>query len=467
MIVTKSKNYFHLLSRIMLFLIFIWLVFVYCTGKQVSIKTISEVVLISSFLNIVVLFYNKAIYNSGLFMIFFAYTTLVNNGFVIAHFFDESYRTFQSVTSMAFLNNEFYPKAILIANIVIVFFALSTEIKNKNYIEIKSLGDNITKGKNDGTKAADIIAIFLLIVSAVYLTYFVFSKGLWLSGYLNTLNATENGSLYNHVVIWTSLSMAFLVSTGTKNGIKIGMSVYVIICLLHFSMGNRGEVMYSAVVCFALYSIRYRTIKLRHIIISIALAVFLMPLIRIMRNLEMHMYTFNSVSSLLDVLAEEGIEISPFTYIVQYTKYGNGHVWGMTYLNDFADFFCRRLTLENPFAIEQNIIKAIMPYDGMGFSMIAETYYNFGVIGSCIIYFILGRFMIKYDMQFADRTIDEKKKVMVSLAMVELINLTRNDASTLPLYLFYVLVFYSLYSLILNSIIAKKGRIEEGCVRKN
>ena len=131
MYITKSKSLGQVISRIGLISLTVFLIVLYLSGDSIDNSVLSAIILIISIFDFAVLLYNPTIYNSGLLMIFFAYTILVHNGFVIAFLFDKSYETFQSVTSMAFRLNSYYPSAIIISNIIIASFVLIMEIKTK------------------------------------------------------------------------------------------------------------------------------------------------------------------------------------------------------------------------------------------------------------------------------------------------------------------------------------------------
>lgn len=444
--ISKSRNMIHMISRLAFIFLFIWFLADYILDLPITIEILSIRVLIYSIICFALLFLNEYIYKSGLLVIFFSYTIVIANGFVIASYLDDSYKSFQSVTSMAFQYNDFYTRAILIANIVIGAFIISTEIHSKDALPY----NNIVISRNEeyeGRKAVSYIACILLAIGALYFLYFVFSHGLFFAGYAKALDSIEGAGPFQHLVVLTSLSVAFLFSLGTERGIKVGIFLYIIIAILQFSMGNRGEVMYATVVCFALYSIRFRKIKMKHVIIVVAAFIVLIPLIRVVRDLKFGIYQFNPFSSVLDVLAEEGIEISPFTYIVEYQN-RNGYVWGMTYVYNFADFICRRIAIDNPFSAEKYIIKSIMPYEGMAFSMIAELYYNFTFFGASIIYFLFARLFKKVDYKIISNSISETSRLFIALLSVELINLSRNDSSTLPLYLAYIIIFWIIFSVV-------------------
>lgn len=449
MVIDRSKNIFQFLIRTLVIAILLFLCFELIWNDEVNYSVLSVVVLILSISEIVMLIFNDNVYGSGLTMIFFLYTLLVHNGFVIAYLFDKSYISYQSSLSMAFVSNPYYSKAIIIANIIIGAFVLSAEINKKeetHHVYIVKQQEI----SNEGDIAANTIGLIGLLVGGLYLAYIVYSDGLWLAGYSSTLSTLDNNSVYGFTVIITSLSIALLIGGGTKKAIYLGLVLYFIISLLHFSMGNRGEVMYAAVICFALYSIRFKTIKLRHVIIGVFVAIILIPLVRFARELKMNLYTLNPLRSFLDVLCEEGIEISPFTYTVQCVETKYGHAYGLTYLNDFLDFLCRRFGTNSPIAVKKNIIKEIMPYSGMAYSMVAELYYNFGVVVAAVIYSIFAQALKKLDADIYYGNISDKKKIFFSMVMVEMINLTRNDASTLPLYLAFIGIIYVVYSLLLH-----------------
>lgn len=446
----RNKNnllsFFAELLTVVIFLIFICM---YIFEINISRDLLSLLVLCNSLSMFILLITNPTVYHSGTLMMFFTYNLIVNNGFVIAMFINNEYITFQSVTSMAFLRNEYYHEAIIIANIVLSAFSLSLIYSKKRDMIFKSIK---IENNDEGNTAANIIGVGLITVCTLYVVYVVFANGLWFSGYLTTLRLLEN-TAFPHFVVIASLSIAFLISSGTRKYVHIGILIFGVYSLFQFAMGNRGEVFYAAVICFALYSLRFKSIGYRQIIIAGLAVIVLIPLVRISRELKIDGYMLNPLNSLLDVLAEEGIEISPFTYIVQYVHQNGGYVWGMTYVNNFADFILRRIGMSSPFAIEKYVIKEIMPYDGMAFSMIAETYYNFTVVGSVIVYMIVGQYIRNFDRKFYSNNLNEMQRIVGSMLMVELINLTRNDASTLPFYLAYtfiILIFYKLTKVVIK-----------------
>ena len=91
-----------------------------------------------------------------------------------------------------------------------------------------------------------------------------------------------------------------------------------------------------------------------------------------------------------------------------------------------------------------------MPYDGMGFTLIAELYYNFGLCISAVLFSGIGFWLKFLDAKFTNFQVSDLQRIGCSLLLVELINLTRNDASTLPLYLFFIVIFMIAYAVLRN-----------------
>ncbi len=446
MVMSRSKNIIQFLARVISLIMLIIFTLAYIFSLELGF-ILPIFVIFASTSELVMLLSNSRVNNIGVTMMFYIYTLLCHNGFVIAYYFNTDYINFRSTTSMAYVFNDYYQEAILISNIVIILFVWATEIyKSKSILSQQASQFNIKIENN--RKIIDFIGISTLIIGVVGLSYFIFSNGLFLRTYSEVMDITKDIELFNHLVIVSSLGVAFLTAAGTKSGIHKGYFIYLIYMFLHFSIGNRGEVLYAAIVCFAIYSLRFKTIKFKHVIILGSLVILIIPFVRIFREGNFYSFDLNPISSFFDVLAEQGFQISPFTYTVQYINQGNQHVFGMTYVNNFADFILRRFSMHSPWMeTEEYVIKSIMPYEGMGYSMIAELYYNFTILGSILIYGLFAHFMVEFDAKVHSNDISIIKSILFAMLSVELINLTRNDASTLPVYLMYTIIFVLLYLL--------------------
>ncbi len=449
----RSKNVVHSLLRIINVTLLLFFIFLLSSDHVQMNDVLSMMVITATITGVLMVFMNPTIYNSGILMMAYAYMLITHNGFVIAYFFDNNYINFKSESSMAFVKSASYPVAIIIANIIMLFFALFMEVQNRHFYYL-SYGYNdidIKDNSYDGDILVNIITIPIMMISMMILIFVVVRYSLWAGRYSNIIAITKNLTILHHSIIWMSLSIAMLFAAGTRKGIFIGITIFGITSIFHFSIGNRGEVLYTAVICFALYSLRYKSIKRKQVFIAFIALILLIPFVRILRSGGMETYSFSLLNSFSDLLCEIGIQVSPFTSIVEYIQSGHSHVWGMTYINDFLDFILRRFGGSSPYMnTTEYVIKSIMPKQGLGFSIIAELFYNFGIVGAVIFFAFYSHFLKKIDYNFFYNKISINQRLFYSMLMVELINLTRNDASTLPVNLVYILIFLLLYILLRN-----------------
>lgn len=443
---------FKIILRFVSVVLFLILIQQYLYDDIIPQDFLSIIVILCSICQLSMAFTNNYVYRSGTTMMFLIYNVLCHNGFVIAAYFNRNYEEFKSVTSMDFLSyTQSYQNAILISNIVLFVFVFCLEFyKNFNY---KVLTKNNLKlciihktTSLTGYNRVDRIGIPILIVGTLYIVGLALMFNLFGSGYSLFLSVVESLPLYGHFVVLNSLSIAFIIASGSDKGIKVSIIIFIIQAIFQFSMGNRGEILYSAVVCIALITLRYKSISFKYVALIGVGLIFLIPYIRYMRELKQN--DFNPYLSILDTFCEEGMQISPFTHIVEYVKMKGEYAWGMTYVNDFSDFIFRRFGIESPFYIEKYVIKMIMPYQGMGFSLIAELFYNFTIWGACVAYGLISRFLCKLDYYVFTNQYSNLQKAFYSMLVVQLINMTRNDGSTLPIYLMYMLIIISVYFLI-------------------
>lgn len=434
--------------RLTSLVLFLYLIVAYVTGVSIHSDTLAIIVIACSLCQLGLAFTNDSIYRTGTAIMFLLYNVVCHNGFVIAYYFNNGYEEFKSITSMDFLlYSESYQKAIIISNIVLFVFVFFLEVNKKySYKETARENNGYDLLQYSGANKIDKVGIPLLVIGTAYIASIALTYNLMGAGYSNFLAVAENLPLYGHFVVLNSLSIAFIIASGSDKGVKISVIVFIIQAIFQFSMGNRGEIMYSAVVCIALITLRYKKISLGRVALLGTGFMFLIPYIRYMR--ELNQGGFNPALSILDTLCEEGMQISPFTHIVEYVNKGHNYVFGMTYVNDFCDFIFRRFGGASPFETEKYVIKMIMPYKGMGFSMIAELYYNFSIIGASLIYGYLAKFLSTLDYNVYNNLYSNSKKAFYSMLVVQFINMTRNDGSTLPIYLMYMIIIMSLYSII-------------------
>jgi len=455
MLIEKNKNDFirvtvGFISNIVLYLsLIIFCVMLFVTEKSIAYDKISLLVLVSSMSQLLVLCCNKRVRKISLAFVLYLYNLICHNGFIIAYYFDPKYINFKSSTSMSFMNVYTFYDAIFISNIVLIIFTIGINYYANHSRNAENAGSEgneaqVSEKAYAGKNIIDTIGTIALGLSGLYMTYVIVPRGLWAYSYVDVREIMTGFPFFAHTVIISSLALAFAVVGGTIKGIKRNVTIFAYISLLHFLIGNRGEVLYSAVTCLALYQLRFKNIKKRSVIIVALCSIIIIPAVRLSREMRIDEYSFNILDSFLDVLCEEGMQIMPFTYIVEYVQNGHSYMWGGTYLYYFGDFILRRFGFV--LQVDQAyVIKQIMPKVGLGFSMIAEVYYNFTIVGASVLYFLYAKLLLNFEQKLYVNKLSAPKRLFMAMLVVEFVNLTRNDASTLPVYLMYSVIFLLAY----------------------
>jgi oligosaccharide repeat unit polymerase len=403
-------------------------------------------ILITIILEVTFLLLNKRVYKLGFAFILYTYTMLTHFGFVCAMLFDNTLITLKSEVSMAFYFDPNMIDALLISSIVIECFALAISYfssKRRIYIN-NSKENNISSPKNpqEITPWYLYVVLSIQVVIFLYLLYITFVYGLLSISYGVRWDLINSVPFYGDTIVLYALTFALVLIVGNKNIKAFSFCVYSLTALVHFALGNRGEVLYSAIICFAIYYLQKKMIKKWWIILG-SLVVILIPNIRYIRQMDFNKISFSMFDSLLETSAELGWQISPFTYIVNDLENGS-HAYGGTYLLYFYDFIARKIFFlpQVTSDFNPNRIVDLMPYDGMGFTMIAEVFYNFGLIGAILSYIILARFLTYAEYRVWNESGAIHTRVFCAMLVIEFINLTRNSSSTLPLYLAYITLLW-------------------------
>lgn len=416
--------------------------------NQTHLLYVSIIVLIASY---VYLFSFDNYEKLGFHSIIFMYTWLAHLGFLFAVNINYEGSRYRTAHSLRFENSSFYTLALEIALIAIIAYALSASTRSIKNTEISNKDEVEYYGEDDRyNKAFFGVCIAILFFAVIYFGYIALTlRG---SLYGDNLEAFDNIPGYINISYFTPLAYVIIVSFCDSKKIRAATIVYVVISIAHFSMGNRGEVLYAWLTALAAYQMRFHKIKLRHVAIGGIALVLLIPLIRVLREGGTSLFTaYSSLSEIISsTLAELGFQISTLTYTLDDLARGDTFKLGGTYLYGVANFLLRRLPFlpqldQSSFLNMKNVL--IQYGTGYGCSQITETYYNFGLIGSTVIYFLFGRLTLSFEKKFVD-TQHVYKKVFVACFMVELVNLTRNSSGTIIYFVVFALILIFVFALL-------------------
>ena len=178
--------------------------------------------------------------------------------------------------------------------------------------------------------------------------------------------------------------------------------------------------------------------------------VFVVPMIRQFRSsLSLSAYSFSISTNIIELFSELGFQIAPLTYTVSLIEGGISYRFGGTYLYGIFSFISGNIPFIGEISSNtMNNIRYAMPQAGIGYSQVAEAYYNFGVIGGFILMILFGFFLLKLEDIYISPKTSPYKKMFVALFTVELVNITRNNSGTFIIYICYILLLMGAVSLV-------------------
>lgn len=390
----------------------------------------------------------------GLSAALLTYTVLTQFGMsTIYYLFGAEYLDSFSNTTLRFLSSSQYEKAILLGIIAISSLVIGSRIGYLSTFKIEKSNKIDINNKNE-SKYTYLFGSFLLILVMLYLFMFMLTGKIHIGmSYHSFLRSGIVNGLYPWVLLMYSVGICFIGAVGNKKQIQIGLFLFLIPAAIFFSTGNRGEVLYSLLAFLGIIYYRDQKIKLKYILSVFFLLFLIIPFIRLARNTGT-VSGFDLLSlNYADAFAEMGHQLRLTVLILEEFSYGSRELlMGYSYSNPLINILDRIIPLD---------ISLVPPLDfnfsenfpGLGFSQIAESLANFGVVGVIGFYFILG---------FVIRKAESKNLEGLSLALwgailAVLINATRNRFAFVPGFILIIIFFVIFIKFIANKKRKKKN----------
>lgn len=226
-----------------------------------------------------------------------------------------------------------------------------------------------------------------------------------------------------------------------------GYAVLIILFVIYAAMGNRGYAFSILLTAFWLYNFKYRSVRLVTgllfaFLIVVLVAVFyqLKPLtVQEKLNLSSYTFTFDELSPIISLLEEGSATYRSTLYTVQMIPeykdydYGGSYVWALSTIipNIFGDIHPAKLRKNPSIWLTWCITpKAARQGRGYGFSIIAEGYYNFGIIGVVSVMLLVGWFISRLTL-VADRSTTNTSTVVLAIILHNLLWGVRNAAESI------------------------------------
>lgn len=271
-------------------------------------------------------------------------------------------------------------------------------------------------------KSAKIVSLFLFFISAPIYLYNLIERiyisinqgygalyGYGGSEYIN--NNSSAGNIFNSIEFWFVPSLFFLLSIykSNKRVRNILLMIVILSILGKFMTGGRGGAMMLFLAVVYLWDSEIRKIKKKQkvvLAILLVLVISSLPIIakfrtltdRSMSSLINTLVSNDSENLIIDVVAELGFSMQPWLMVNQLMPDYFGFRFGQSYVASFLAVIPSMFLGGVSFTKYANLAQWLMNVKkmnyGPGFSLHAESFYNFGWFGMAFM-FVVGWFYFK------------------------------------------------------------------------
>lgn len=443
----KAKKKLIIASMLWIAMISIFLYCLFVFMGLFPIPSASEISWISIGICILCLYIlkqNRKIATFGLTSVLLIYTILTQFGLgTIYYILGPGYvNNNYSDYTLRFLFSSQYVQAVIIGLIAIMAYTIAASLGTIGEESItKRLSNTKKDDSNLEAKYAVWTGYFLLIIVLFYLLFQIaigkISFSMDYSSYREKIVNASN--IYHYILIIYSVGIAYIISTGDKREMKLGIVLYACSAIIFFLTGNKGEVLYATLACIGASQYRGFKIKPSLILFIFFLLFIFIPFITEARQSGV-LGGLNKLGfSFTDSFAEIGMQLRLNVYILeQFVSGSRDFINGFSYFNPLVNIIDNlipfvNLRLTPPAGFNFNEI-----FPGYGFNQVAESYANFGVIGILIFFFVMG---------FTISKIESKKMSPLNLAYFTsivsvLINVTRNSFAFVPGQILLLTILY-------------------------
>lgn len=363
----------------------------------------------------------------------------------------ESLSSFSSIT-LRFLNSNLYNKAIILGMVASISYVLGARFASMFKSRKKGSVSSKNNLENDLVYYTGILFLFFTFL---YLAFFTLSGRIRLGmSYHAYLNSGIVNSFYSWLLLIYSLGICFTVSVAEKAKLRLAVVLFSISALILFSTGNRGEVLYATLAALGIVYYKNEKLKFKYVFFAIGLVFVIIPFIRTTR----HVGTINAFDlltiNIFDAVAEMGHQLRLSVLILEEFAFGTREfLYGFSYYNPIINiidnFIPGSIRLNQP--LDFNFDSA---FSGLGFSQVAESYANFGLLGVITYHFIISFLLRKAEL----KNLRGLKLAYWGGVLAILINATRNRFAFVIGQVFILTMIYLVLKVLSNKrIIIRKG----------
>ncbi|MBK5462546.1 O-antigen polysaccharide polymerase Wzy [Peribacillus sp. TH27] len=388
----------------------------------------------------------------GLTFVYLSYLILAHAGIpIIDLLLEDPLRDLDVNTNWYFTS--YREKAVLISYIFITsicFFAMLINLFKKRTLSNKT--DINFKGDNKWIFTGEL----LIIIFFIYLVYLFTTGKLPLFGtYQNYFSALSNLNFYQRGIFLYAVGITMILSNifNMKNNKK---SIFIIFLpgILLLLTGNRGEIFYPLLAGMGVLITRGLKINYKLILVVVIVFFIVIPSVKEIRNMDSNQTLEEVNLSIIDPFVQIGYTLRPHVYTVGWIENGEEFIFGESFLVPVQRGLSNFIPFMPPIEYEGKPYSFRDRLPTMGYSIVAETYYNFGIIGS----FIISPLLVFFLTYLGDRPKNFLILTLITGITTVLINNIRNAFAFVPGQIIIIIGLLGMIVL-LNLLLSKNKKV--------
>ncbi len=389
-----------------LLMLWIYVVVEIVSGVSLSPKGATIIAIIASAVAVACFWTNCKLSMIGMTSVIMLYTILTQFGLVaIYYILGETYLQNYTSYTLRFLKSGQLSEAILLGTIAIITYAIAANVELTQQRIVMPFRRNVAENLSDNKGIVNIGYAFLIIVFLFYCFYLAigaFKVGGSYSEFRDNVISTSN--IYAYILMLYSMGIVFVIAAGDKKQIKIGIILYCLSAFILLMTGNKGEVFYSVLACIGVAKYRDFKVDKKIILLMCAIVFVIIPFVTANRETGISNSINNVSLNFTDAFTEMGMQIRVSVYVLDEMVRGTRNLmFGYSYYAPVINIISKIVPFIGLRLVTPSDYNFLTKYAGMGFSQVAESYCNFGIVGIIIFFFVIGKMMAKKERSKLNR----------------------------------------------------------------
>ena len=352
------------------------------------------------------------------------YTAVTQLGLFLCYVFlgRESLSNYHDYT-LRFLWSPYLSRVVLYAVLAVSCYESAKQFARNKY-PLKE-GKNYSESTQLVNKRLSLFSTLMILIVFLYFVYNILTGGMSLFSTYEQFRQSRvsSSSIYSYMLILFYVGTIYLAAAGTIKECWFGWLLWFLQVILFAMNGNKGEFMYSLLAVIGMKGLMGRKISFKMLLMGGFILFILIPSITTLRVIgvaqNLRSISFNPV----EAFTEMGMQLRTSVRTLELMEDGTtGFLYGRSYWQPLFNMITPFLSHTQATAHIRSVL------GGMGFSQIAESYLNFGVLGIVAFFGMTGFFLSKAEAKANNKFII----AFIGTITCILINATRNYFAFVP-----------------------------------